>query len=65
MSTTDNTAQANDWSARMATETEAAEKVIASDDTFAPHDGTESDLNMHAADLLAGPDESFDPTRRA
>jgi hypothetical protein len=27
-------------------------------DVFQPHDGETSDLNVHYADLLAGPDES-------
>lgn len=52
------------WATRMQAQTPAAEAAIEPGDTFDPHDGQESDLNLLAADLLADPDESFDPTRR-
>ena len=61
MSTTPND---NGWTTRMKAENAAAEATIASDDVFAPHNGADSDLNQHAADLLAEPDEASDPTRR-
>ena len=51
------------WLDRMIAEGPAAEAQIDSTDTFAPHKGNESDLNLHAADLLADPDPAFDPTR--
>lgn len=51
------------WTTRMIKETEAAEARIQPGDVFDPHDGVESDLNIFAADLLAEPDEGYDPTR--
>lgn len=51
-----------DWTDKMIAETPAAEAQIESTDSFAPHNGKDSDLNTLTPDLLADPDPSYDPT---
>lgn len=50
------------WARQMADETDAAEQYLQGVTEFEPHDGVESDLNQHAADLMAGPRPELDPT---
>lgn len=53
---TENTPQT--WLDRMIAEEPAARAEWPVGATYAPHDGTESDANLHYADLLSGPDEN-------
>lgn len=53
------------WLDRMEEELPDAVKHLDPSDAFRPHHGSESDLNIMGADLLAGPDPEFDPFRQA
>jgi hypothetical protein len=50
------------WAAKMAAESAKADAYFGPGDTFAPHNGTDSDLNQHGADMLAEGDATWDPT---
>lgn len=51
-----------DWAAKMAEESAKADAYFGPGDSFAPHNGKDSDLNLHGADLMADGDPTWDPT---
>lgn len=51
-----------DWAAKMAAASDKADAYFGEGDTFDPHNGTDSDLNLHGADMLADGDSTWDPT---
>jgi hypothetical protein len=46
------------WMDKMAAEEPQAREAMQGITEFEPHDGQTSDLNLHYADLLAGPNEN-------
>ena len=49
------------WTEKMAAQEPAARELWPAGATFDPHNGVDSDANLHYADLLAEPDVSHDP----